>query len=131
MLELDDGSYLTESLPIIEYLEETSPEPPMIGRSAIERARVRELERLADIGVLIPVARVVHATKSPLGWPPSPEVAALFPEHEVEKFTEHFWGLIQFWRKTEADRMNKLAAAKAEATGKTEATAQAPAKADA
>ncbi len=32
------------------------------------------------------------------------KVAALFPEHEVERFTEHFWGLIQFWRKTEADR---------------------------
>ncbi len=33
------------------------------------------------------------------------KVAALFPEHEIEEFTEHFWGLIQFWRKTEADRM--------------------------
>ncbi|MCB9750977.1 MAG: hypothetical protein H6713_13395 [Myxococcales bacterium] len=33
------------------------------------------------------------------------KVAALFPEHEIEKFTEHFWGLIQFWRKTEADRL--------------------------
>jgi len=33
------------------------------------------------------------------------KVSALFPEHEVEEFTEHFWGLIQFWRKTENDRM--------------------------
>ena len=33
------------------------------------------------------------------------KVTAKFPEHEVEKFTEHFWGLIQFWRKTESDRM--------------------------
>jgi hypothetical protein len=33
------------------------------------------------------------------------KVAALFPEHEIEEFTEHFWGLIQFWRKTEADRI--------------------------
>jgi hypothetical protein len=33
------------------------------------------------------------------------KVKAMFPEHEVEKFTEHFWGMIQFWRKTEADRM--------------------------
>ncbi|MCB9703454.1 MAG: hypothetical protein H6711_16295 [Myxococcales bacterium] len=33
------------------------------------------------------------------------KVAALFPAHEVDKFTEHFWGLIQFWRKTEADRL--------------------------
>ena len=33
------------------------------------------------------------------------KVAAMFPEHEVEQFTDHFWGLIQFWRKTEADRI--------------------------
>jgi hypothetical protein len=35
------------------------------------------------------------------------KVEALFPPHEVEEFTEHFWGLIQFWRKTEADRLEK------------------------
>lgn len=33
------------------------------------------------------------------------KVAALFPEHEVDHFTDHFWGLIQFWCKTEADRL--------------------------
>jgi hypothetical protein len=33
------------------------------------------------------------------------KVEALFPAHEVEEFTEHYWGLIQFWRKTEGDRM--------------------------
>ena len=33
------------------------------------------------------------------------KVEALFPTHEVEKFTEHFWGLIQFWRRTEAERL--------------------------
>jgi hypothetical protein len=35
------------------------------------------------------------------------KVDALFPRHEVEQFTEHFWGLIQFWRKTEAERLGK------------------------
>jgi hypothetical protein len=33
------------------------------------------------------------------------KVEALFPRHEVEQFTDHFWGMIQFWRKTEADRL--------------------------
>jgi hypothetical protein len=32
------------------------------------------------------------------------KVAALFPEREVEEFTEHFWGLLQFWRRTDQDR---------------------------
>ncbi len=34
------------------------------------------------------------------------KVSALFPAHEVEAFTEHYWGLLQFWRKTESDRMS-------------------------
>jgi hypothetical protein len=34
------------------------------------------------------------------------KVAVLFPAHEVEHFTEHFWGLIQFWRHTERDRLD-------------------------
>jgi len=33
------------------------------------------------------------------------KVAALFPAHEIESFTDHFFGLVQFWRKTEVDRM--------------------------
>ncbi|MEM6453705.1 MAG: hypothetical protein AAF772_01285 [Acidobacteriota bacterium] len=33
------------------------------------------------------------------------KVKSLYPRHEIEPFTEHFWGMIQFWRKTEADRM--------------------------
>lgn len=51
-LELDDGSVLTESLAIIEYFEELHPEPPMIGRTPRERARVRDLERMIEFGVL-------------------------------------------------------------------------------
>jgi glutathione S-transferase len=74
-LELDDGSCVVESLAIIEFLEELHPEPAMIGRNPRERARVRELERICDLGVLVPIARTVHATRSPLGLPPSPEIA--------------------------------------------------------
>lgn len=76
VLELPDGSFLTESLAIIEYLEERWPEPPLIGHTPEERARVRELERIAELAVLQPIARIVHATRSPLGLPPSPELAA-------------------------------------------------------
>ena len=41
VLELDDGSFLLESLAIIEYLEELNPEPPMIGVTPVGRAQVR------------------------------------------------------------------------------------------
>jgi len=75
VLELDDGSFLTESVAIAEYLEELHPEPPLFGRTAVERARVRELDRLAEMAVLHNVARAVHATRSPLGLPPNPPIA--------------------------------------------------------
>ena len=78
VLELEEKSFLTESLAIIEYLEELYPEPPMIGSDAEERARVRELDRITELAVLLPVARVVHATDSPLGRPAVPEIAAFF-----------------------------------------------------
>ena len=42
-LELDDGTVLTQSLAILEWLDETVPEPPLLPRSAVERARVRSL----------------------------------------------------------------------------------------
>jgi glutathione S-transferase len=76
VLETDDGRFLTESLAIIEYLEELHPEPPLIGSTPAARARVRELERIAELAVLQPIARIIHGTKSPLGLPPAPEVAA-------------------------------------------------------
>ncbi len=39
----DDGEVLTQSLAIIEYLEETRPEPPLLPRDAAERAYVRSI----------------------------------------------------------------------------------------
>jgi glutathione S-transferase len=62
VLELDDGSYLSESLAIIEYLEEQHPNPPMIGTTPLERARVREAERICELGVLGTVATIFQNT---------------------------------------------------------------------
>ena len=35
------------------------------------------------------------------------KVAQLFPKHEIDMFTDHFFGLIQFWVKTETDRLSR------------------------
>ena len=42
-LALDDGHVLTQSLAIIEYLEETHPEPPLLPAEPAARARVRTI----------------------------------------------------------------------------------------
>jgi hypothetical protein len=34
------------------------------------------------------------------------KVEALFPPAEVDRFTDHFWGLLGFWRTTERDRLD-------------------------
>jgi maleylpyruvate isomerase len=39
----DEGQVLTQSLAIIEYLEETRPLPPLLPRTAVERAYVRSI----------------------------------------------------------------------------------------
>jgi maleylacetoacetate isomerase len=42
-LTLDDGMVLTQSVAIIEYLDEVHPEPPLLPRESVPRARVRAL----------------------------------------------------------------------------------------
>lgn len=43
LLELDDGTRLSQSMAIIEYLDETHPEPALLPRDAPGRARARAL----------------------------------------------------------------------------------------
>lgn len=45
-LEREDGSYLTQSMAIMEWLEETHPTPPLLPADAEGRARVRALSQL-------------------------------------------------------------------------------------
>jgi maleylacetoacetate isomerase len=45
-LELPNGEMLTQSLAIIDYLDETHPEPPFLPTDPVERAKVRALAQL-------------------------------------------------------------------------------------
>ncbi len=47
-LVLDDGSYIDEAAAIWRYFEETQPQPPLMGRTPIEKARIDSWERRAD-----------------------------------------------------------------------------------
>jgi len=76
VFELDDGSYIIESLAIIAYLEEKFPVGALLTGDAEARAKARDLERVIEMRVALPMSRYVHATNSPLGWPPDPKVAA-------------------------------------------------------
>ena len=45
-LALDSGEVLLQSLAIIEYLDEVHPDPPLLPKDPIERARVRALAQI-------------------------------------------------------------------------------------
>jgi maleylacetoacetate isomerase len=63
-----DGQRLTQSLPIIEYLDEMHPEPPLLPRDPAGRARVRALAAIVacDIHPLNNL-RVLRYLHGPLG----------------------------------------------------------------
>ena len=67
-LVLDDGHWLSQSMAILEYLDETHPEPPLLPRDPVARAQVRALAQ--DIGCDIhPLnnLRVLRYLKTDLG----------------------------------------------------------------
>ena len=55
LLELEDGTCLTESWPICEYVEEHHPAPNLFGETANERAEIRKWVRLFDQEVVVPM----------------------------------------------------------------------------
>ncbi len=62
LLELDDGTAISESIAICRYLEELHPEPALFGRSAIERAHVEMWNRRMENEILGTLANVAMHT---------------------------------------------------------------------
>lgn len=56
VLELDDGRFLSESVAICRYFEETHPEPALMGVSAEEQANIEMWNRRMEFNLLLPVA---------------------------------------------------------------------------
>ncbi|MCY1063599.1 maleylacetoacetate isomerase [Nannocystis sp. RBIL2] len=51
VLEVEAGLYLTQSIAILEYLEERWPTPPLLPREPLARARVRQLTEVINAGI--------------------------------------------------------------------------------
>ena len=63
VLELDDGSHLTESVAICRYLEALHPEPPLFGRTPEEQGRVEMWSRRIELNLMVPVGLVwIHGS---------------------------------------------------------------------
>ena len=81
-LELDDGAILTQSLAIIEYLDETHPQPALLPSGPIARARVRAFA-LAIAADIHPIQnlRVLNDVR---GLVPGEEAATVWARHANE-----------------------------------------------
>jgi glutathione S-transferase len=78
MLEMDDGTTITESIAICRYLESGYPEPNLFGRDARETAVIEMWTRRAEMLVATPFmlgVRLSHPGFAALERP-APEVAA-------------------------------------------------------
>ena len=56
-LELDDGTFLTESVAICRYFECLQPEPSLFGTTPEGQARVEMWNRRAELNFMMPVAQ--------------------------------------------------------------------------
>ena len=92
-LELDDGTFIKESLAIIMYLENKFPENALISGSPEEKGHAIDLERITDLRIAGPMGGYAHATKSPLGLPADPERAASL-KSSMQTPLDHLEGLL-------------------------------------
>ena len=69
VLELDDGTIITESIAICRYFEALNPEPALFGKGAVECARIEMWQRRMEFNLLGPVAAVFrHLHPAMLEW---------------------------------------------------------------
>jgi glutathione S-transferase len=62
VLELDDGTFLAESVAICRYFEDMQPEPPLLGVDARDRALVEMWQRRMEFEVFMPIAQTFRNT---------------------------------------------------------------------
>ena len=76
VLELDDGTILTETVAICRYFEELHPEPALFGRGALGKALVEMWQRRIEFNLFQPVGfafRHIHPAMKEWEVPQVPE----------------------------------------------------------
>ena len=90
-LELDDGTCLTESWPICEFIEEMHPSPNLFGETAKERAEVRKWARLFDQEVVVPMTMGFRAGAGRPMFEPRMSVVSPEAGAELSAMSDEKW----------------------------------------
>ena len=56
VLELDDGTFLSETVAICRYFDETVPEHNLMGKTPLEKAQIEMWQRRVELNFMMPVA---------------------------------------------------------------------------
>ena len=75
VIELDDGTILTESVAICRYFEELHPEPALFGEGALGKAKVEMWQRRMEMHFLLTVANAFRHTHPAMKEWEVPQVA--------------------------------------------------------
>jgi len=92
-LELEDGTCLTESWPICEYVEELHPSPNLFGETPVERATVRKWARLFDQEVVVPMTMGFRAGAGRPMFEPRMSVVSTGAGAELSALADEKWRL--------------------------------------
>jgi glutathione S-transferase len=75
VLELDDGTLISESIAICRYIEELHPEPNLFGATPLERATIEMWQRRVELHLLSPISQVFRHTHPHMATMEDPQVA--------------------------------------------------------
>lgn len=56
VLELDDGTCISESIAICRYIERLHPQPPLFGTDLLSEAVIEMWQRRIELGLMLPIA---------------------------------------------------------------------------
>ncbi|MEE2929675.1 MAG: glutathione S-transferase family protein [Pseudomonadota bacterium] len=99
VLELEDGTCISESVAICRYFEEMHPEPPLFGTSPVEKATIEMWLRRVELNFMVPVGMVwIH------GHPLTARLVQQIPE-----VAEQNRKRAQIWHKLLDDQLAKAA----------------------
>ena len=87
VLELDDGTFISESMAICRYFEELHPNPPLFGETAKEKALVEMWSRRAELGLMTIVASVFRHSHPSMATMEVPQILE-WSEANREKISE-------------------------------------------
>ena len=115
ILELDDGTCISESVAICRYIEEQHPEPALMGIDAVDKAIVEMWQRRIEFYLFAPIANVFRHSHPAMAEWEVPQISEFAESNKpkVLKFME--WlntrvstAPIHFWRALHHSRYHRL-----------------------